>query len=394
MTPLALAAGILAGGCETLGYYAQSARGHLHLLAARQPFDVVAQDASAPQAVRERIAYSAAARAFAVRALALPDNGSYRSYADIGRRYVAWSVVATPELSLSPRTWCFPVAGCVAYRGYFEEAEALRFAESLRAAGNDVYVAGVAAYSTLGWFDDPLPSPVIRWPEADLAGLIFHELAHQRLYVRDDTAFNEAFAVTVEQEGVARWLAERADPLAFARYQESQRRRGEFLHLVFDVRGRLAELYGSGAAPAEMRSRKAALFQEFLDRCRALVAAIAEEPRYRSWCEAPASNARIVAVTTYHELVPGFRALLDAQGGDLAAFYQAAEALAEHPPAERRRVLEEVRLGSARRGPAGAAPAGPRLPGRDERLDNALAQGQDGSPQVSQVPAAGPERRP
>lgn len=316
---LGLAGALLASGCETVGYYTQAARGQLGVLAARRPLEQVLEDPGTPQALRDRLAYAGAARTFAVRELGLPDNGSYRSYADLGRRYAAWSVMATPELSLTPRTWCFPVAGCVAYRGYFDEAAAQRFAETLRARGDDVHVGGVPAYSTLGWFEDPLPSSVLGWPAAEIAGLIFHELAHQRVYVRDDTAFNEAFAVTVEQEGVRRWLAARAEPDALAHYQRVRREQSELLGLVLAARGRLAALYGSARTIAEKRAGKAEILDELLQRCRELAAAAPGGSRYPSWSAARANNARLMAVATYHELVPGFRALLEAHGGDLRA---------------------------------------------------------------------------
>ena len=328
--------GLLAAGCAELSYYAGSISGHGALLAARQPIGWLVSDPATPERLRDRLEYASSARDFASRALGLPDNGSYRTYADLGRRHVAWAVVATPEFSLTPRSWCFPVAGCVAYRGYFEEAEALRFAEGLRAGGQDVHVGGVAAYSTLGWFDDPLPSGVVEWPDAELAGLIFHELAHQVAYVLDDTAFNEAFAVTVEEEGVRRWLAARGAGDAVRAFEQSRERRRAFLGEVFAARGRLAGVYASGAPPEAMRREKAAVFADLHAACGRLALTEWERARYRRWCSEAPNNARVAAISTYHELVPAFRALLERQGGDLPAFYRAVRELARLPREERR----------------------------------------------------------
>ncbi|MCU0936619.1 MAG: aminopeptidase [Gammaproteobacteria bacterium] len=367
---LAALAGLLSG-CADLGYYAQSVSGQGALLAARQPVDAAVDDPHTPGPLRARLQYAAAVRDFAADSLGLPDNGSYRTYADLGRRYVAWAVVATPELSLTPQTWCFPVAGCVAYRGYFEESAALRYADALRAEGQDVHVGGVAAYSTLGWFDDPLPGAVLDWPDTELAGLIFHELAHQVAYVRDDTAFNEAFAVTVEEEGVRRWLAARGPADGVAAYDEARARRAAFLARVLAARSRLAQVYGSDLTPEAKRAEKAAVFRALHASCQGLGLSEAERARYRRWCSEQPNNARLAAITTYHELAPGFRALLERHGGDLPAFYRAVAELAILPRDERREHLQvppaakpataethslESQVGSSLPGGSGAPP--------------------------------------
>ncbi len=333
---------LLAAGCGEFSYYARSVSGQAALLAARQPLEAAVADPRTPEPLRARLEYAAAARAFAAESLGLPDNGSYRTYADLGRRYVAWAVVATPEFSLTPRTWCFPVAGCVAYRGYFEEAEALQYADALRAEGHDVHVGGVAAYSTLGWFDDPLPGGVLAWPDTELAGLIFHELAHQVAYVRDDTAFNEAFAVTVEEEGVRRWLVAQGAADVVAAYDHARLRRGDVLARVLAARGRLAAVYASDLPAEAMRREKGAVFRELHESCQDLGLNAAEQARYRRWCSEVPNNARLVAITTYHELAPGFRALLDRHGGDLPAFYRAVVDLTRLPRDIRRDRLQEA----------------------------------------------------
>ena len=301
---LALSALVLSG-CETLAYYGQAAGGHLALMARARP--VVEVDAD--PALRERLKTAVAIRDFASRELQLPDNGSYRSYADLGRPYAVWTVVAAPEFSLEPLQSCFLFAGCVSYRGYYDRAAAERYATGLRAAGNDVVVYGVPAYSTLGWFDDPLLSTFIGYPDADLARLIFHELAHRLLYVKNDTTFNESFAVAVEREGLRRWLAAQGREAAPARSPAPQ---------IAEVRARLEALYRTRLAPQAMRERK----RDELETLRPLVAAVpalaGQEP----------NNALLAAYATYTDLVPVFERFLAQAQGDLPAFYARAKQFA------------------------------------------------------------------
>lgn len=302
---LALSALVLSG-CETLAYYGQATGGHLALMARARPLGEV----EASPALRERLNTAAAIREFASRELKLPDNASYRSYADLGRPYAVWNVVAAPEFSLEPVQSCFPIAGCVSYRGYYDRAAAGRYAEALRAAGNDVIVYGVPAYSTLGWFDDPLLSTFIGYPEAELARLIFHELAHQLLYVKDDTTFNESFAVAVEREGVRRWLA--------ARGREAPPPAASAAPQVAEVRVRLEALYRTRLAPEAMRERKRAALE-------ALRPVMARMPAFEG--QEP-NNAFVASHATYTDLVPEFERLLGEANGDLPAFYALARKLA------------------------------------------------------------------
>src|ERR1700753_1223482 len=210
-------------GCGTM-YLAQAAGGQIHVLNARKPIDKVVADPKTPDPLRARLVEVRAARAFAVSELHLPDNRSYRTYADIKRPYVVWNVVATPEFSIEPKHWCFPIAGCVAYRGYFKERSARKFAAKLAAQGFDVTVGGVPAYSTLGKFADPVLSTMMRYDDSDLVAIIFHELAHQLLYVKNDTEFNEAFATMVEQAGLERWLEANGRSDSFQRYRKDSTR--------------------------------------------------------------------------------------------------------------------------------------------------------------------------
>jgi predicted aminopeptidase len=337
----AVAAALALSGCSAVEYYWQGLTGQVDILARAKPIpDVI--DTTLDPALKDRLERVQAIRAFASRELALPDNRSYTSYADLGRPYVLWNVFAAPELSLTPRQWCFPVAGCVNYRGYFAEADARAEAASLAAEGDDVYVGGVPAYSTLGYFDDPVLSTFARYSEVELARLIFHELAHQVVYVKDDTAFNESFAVSVEEEGVARWLAreaKRRDPAEAARlvadFERGRRSRADFRAMIVAARDRLAAIYASQASDEEKRAAKAAVFSEMRadnQRRKAIPGATTISDR---WFEAGANNAGIAAAGLYADLVPQFKALIEEERGDFPRFYERVRALAALPKDER-----------------------------------------------------------
>lgn len=324
---------LLLAACSDLGYYVQCATGHLGVMARCEPIpDILADPRTAPE-LKGRLETVLAIRDFASRELSLPDNGSYRSYGDLGRSAAVWNVVAAPEFSLAPRQWCFPVAGCVSYRGYFERAAAEAFAVGLQEEGLEVDLYGVDAYSTLNWFDDPVLNTFLDRPEPYLAGVIFHELAHQVLYVQDDSRFNEAFASTVEMEGVRRWLQRGAEPAAVDAYREHWRRQGDIQELLASLRGDLAVLYGGGLPAQEMRRQKAALLEVAQRRYRELREEWGGYHGYDPLFEG-LNNARLAATNTYHELVPPFQRLL-AAAGDLAAFYRAAAELGRLPPQER-----------------------------------------------------------
>ena len=335
-------AAALVGGCATLEYYAQSINGHLQLMSMRQPVDQLITDGQTGEELRERLRKAVAIREFAQRELDLPNNGSYRSYVDLDRSYVSWTVIAAPELSLEPKTWCFPVIGCVAYRGYFKQADAERFASDLAAKDYDVYVSGVQAYSTLGWFDDPLLNTMIRQPEYRLAGLIFHELAHQRVYASSDSAFNEAYAVVVERVGVQRWLEQAEDPELKARYDNDQDKREMFLELVGRTRGSLEELYASELGDEQKRAEKALIFERFRSDYRELRQRWNGYAGYDRWFESDLNNAKLALVATYNAYVPALESLLQEKSGDLAAFNKACDVLARMPPEDRRSALERL----------------------------------------------------
>ena len=314
----------------------QAASGEWQVLHERVPIDSVLADPHTPPAVHEHLEQVRAAREFASQELGLPDNKSYRSYADIGRPYVVWNVVAAPEFSLAPKRWCFPVAGCVAYRGYFHEQSARDFALALEEQGFDVAVDPVPAYSTLGKFADPVLSSMLRYGDDDLAATIFHELAHQLLYVRDDSEFNEAFATTVEYVGLARWLAHQGATARMQAFRDEQQRERELVSLLAATRARLEELYVAPLSHREMVVKKEEVFAQLSNEIRALERRQGVKyPLYEEWIAAGLNNARLASVATYFECVPGFMRLLHEEGDDLPRFYAAARKLAELPRSER-----------------------------------------------------------
>jgi len=325
----------LQSGCGT-PYLMQAASGEWQVLHERVPIDSVLADPHTPPAVHEHLEQVRAAREFASQELGLPDNKSYRSYADIGRPYVVWNVVAAPEFSLAPKRWCFPVAGCVAYRGYFHEQSARDFALALEEQGFDVAVDPVPAYSTLGKFADPVLSSMLRYGDDDLAATIFHELAHQLLYVRDDSEFNEAFATTVEYVGLERWLAHQGATARMQAFRDEQQRERELVSLLAATRARLEELYVAPLSHREMVVKKEEVFAQLSNEIRALERRQGVKyPLYEEWIAAGLNNARLASVATYFECVPGFMRLLHEQGDDLPRFYDAARKLAQQPRSER-----------------------------------------------------------
>jgi predicted aminopeptidase len=306
---------LLLSGCESVAFYAQAIGGQLSVMRSARPLESWLADPQTSPALRARLETARRIREFASRELGLPENGSYASYADLGRPYVVWNVFAAPRFSVEAKRECFPFTGCVSYRGFFSEDLARRHAERLREAGYDVHIAGVPAYSTLGWFDDPLLSTFILYPDAQLARLLFHELAHQVVYARNDTAFNESFAVVVEEEGVRRWLHAEGRIDELAAFQSAQARKRSLAAAVAETRARLASIYAMEISNDEKLARKA---QEF-DRLRA---------RYGNFIPREPNNAFLVSIAVYTRLVPAFERLLADAGGNLPVFYTAVRELA------------------------------------------------------------------
>jgi predicted aminopeptidase len=331
---LLIAACLLLPGCGTL-YVAQAAKGQLQLLTARKPIARTIADPKSPAELRARLESVRAAREFAARELGLPNNKSYTSYADLKREYVVWSVVATPEFSVAPKEWCFPIVGCVAYRGYFREASAAKFAARLGAEGFDTMVGGVPAYSTLGKFNDPILNTMMTYGDDELASIMFHELSHQLVYIPDDTSFNEAFAVAVEHEGLARWLKSRGREADLEKYLKRRTRQTEGMHIVARYRTQLDALYRSPIDPVAMRAHKAEVFAALVRELKALDERYGTRSGLAAELDGKPNNARLASLATYYDCVPGFERLLAENGHDLPRFYSAALALAQLPRAQR-----------------------------------------------------------
>ncbi|QLF93475.1 aminopeptidase [Pseudomonas sp. ABC1] len=329
---------ILLAGCSS--YYGQLATGQLELLRQRQPVATLVDDPGTAPALRERLANAQEARRFASERLALPDNGSYRQYADLGRPYVVWNLFATPEFSVEPLTRCFPIAGCVAYQGYYRQGAARGRAAMLRQQGFDTHVAGVEAYSTLGWFDDPLLNTMLRRNDEQLAGLIFHELAHQRLYVRDDTTFNESYASFVEQQGLHEWRQQQGLPEHDQAAREASR---QVIELLLDSRERLRRLYAQPHDETRMRQLK----QTEFDRLRTAYRHLREHqeqplPGLDRWFQQPLNNATLLPFGLYDRWVAAFARIFEQSRGDWREFHQRVESLAAMPLEQRNGRLREL----------------------------------------------------
>lgn len=342
--PLLLLA-VCLNACSSLGYYRHLLGGQLDLLQRREPIASLAKDPARDAVLRQRLTQALLARAFASRRLELPDNASYRLYADLGRPFVVWNVFATAEFSVAARTHCFPIAGCVAYRGYYSLGRARGAAALLQQQGFDTWVGGVEAYSTLGWFADPILNGMLRRDDDALAALIFHELAHQKLYVRDDTAFNESFATFVEQEGLRQWRASRGLPPPDG-WQARQRE--QFAALVLDARERLARLYASGLPPAAMRRGKAAEFERLRrEYLRLRDSQWQGDRRYDAWIFGPLNNAKLLPFGLYDRWLPAFAEIFRRSGEDWSRFHVQVERLAALPAAARDRRLAELQGAAA-----------------------------------------------
>ncbi|MDH3404025.1 MAG: aminopeptidase [Acidobacteriota bacterium] len=343
-------------GCG-VPYTSQAVWGHCRLLMARRSVAKLIASSETDAATRGRLELLSDIRDFASRDLALPENKSFRTYVSLDRPYVLWNVVAAPELSTEPLEWCFPIAGCVSYRGYFSQRRAERFAATLRGRGYDVVAYGVAAYSTLGWFADPASSTFLDWDEAELAELVFHELAHQRLYAAGDTTFNESFASFVAEQGVALWFRATGTEARVSEYARRAGHRERFADLVAGYRARLQAAYDAPRADDWKRARKRELLADLRAAYGRRTGTWADDPLYDGWFAQELDNAHLAAVASYHDLVPAFRALYRRAASSLEAFYEEAEALSRREPAERSAILTTL-AGEEPGGPAAAARGG------------------------------------
>jgi len=335
-----LLSAVAVAGCSTLGYYVQSVQGHFSMLRAARPIPDIVADPATNEPLKQRLQRAEHIRAFASTALALPDNQSYRSYADLHRPFVVWNVFAAPELSMELKQWCYPIVGCATYRGYFDREAADRMAAELRAEGYEVNVGGVSAYSTLGWFADPLLNTFIGGTEGQLAGLIFHELAHQVVFVGGDTTFNESFATAVEREGVRRWLEDNGNDASRSAYSDFAQRRSEFLALLLKYRELLLSTYRSKQSDSDKRARKQQLLRALKDDYAALRTSWGGFAGYDRFFAQDLNNAHLGAVAAYNDWVPAFDQLLAQSGGEFPRFYERVKELANMPKKDRGAVLQ------------------------------------------------------
>jgi predicted aminopeptidase len=365
VVPLLLAV-LLGGpltGCGNLGYYVQAMGGHFEVMQAAQPIsEIVRNPASDPQ-LRKKLEEVQAIREFASRELALPDNNSYRSYVDVGRPYVVWNVFAAPEFSLEPKRWCMVLVGCVNYRGYYAREDAERLAAELRQEGYDTHVGGVPAYSTLGYFDDPVLSTFLRHGTPEVARVVFHELAHQLVFVADDSAFNESFATAVENEGMRRWLASSTALDRRPAFEAQRERKAAFAGLMRDYRKQFHALYQSAGSADRLRPAKAELLAALRRDYAELKASWGGYSGYDNFFAEDLNNAKLASLSLYSALVPAFEALLEQEDRELPRFYQRVRSLAALDKEARRGVLAQLLpvRADTRLALGGVAPATPEM---------------------------------
>ena len=329
--------------CETVGYYSQAARGQLTIVFGREDIQqLLKAQQDLPDELVEKFAKVMAIREFAEIELGLPVGGNYSSYVDIEREHVVWNVFAAPEFSVDPVNWCHPIAGCVAYRGYFSEQSALSYAAKLEEDGFDVYTGGVDAYSTLGWFEDSLLSTVLNRADYQLAGLIFHELAHQLVYLPSNTTFNESFATAVEREGVRRWLTKSNEVSNIDAALLGYDRQQQFVDLVADYRDRFESLYKQETNEPSMRSQKLELQQALREEYAALKLQWQGYEGYDGWFSESLNNAQLSTVASYNDLLPFFAAVFEKSNQDFSAFYAEVSRLADLPEQERDELVAAI----------------------------------------------------
>jgi predicted aminopeptidase len=334
-------------GCQAVSFYTQAIRGQYQIMHARQPIPKVIANPKTTPELRDRLQFVMDLRDFAAKELKLPVDGNYEDYADLKRKYVVWNVYAALEFSLEPKTWRYPFVGSLEYRGYFSEKAARRYADDLVKKGYDVYVSGISAYSTLGWFKDPILNTFVMDPKNELADTLFHELAHRRVFAEGDTMFNEAFAMTVGEEGVKRWLLARNDPKSWDAFQLNARYDRGFVSLILSTRTNLARLYKKFGSSDPLnvdqaRKQKAEIFDQLRGDYQQLRAQWSGYAGYDKWFSTNLNNAKLNTVSTYYRWVPAFRHLLQKNGGDLEKFYRNVETLGKLPMQERHTKMEEL----------------------------------------------------
>ena len=335
---------LLLSGCAELQYYGHAFSGELDVLSKRRPIPEVIDDPDTAPEVAEKLKFVERAHDFAISDLSLPDSDSFRSYSDVGRPYVLWNVFATPELSLATKQWCYPFFGCLGYRSYFDKAYAESVAMELQQQGWDVHVAPSPAYSTRGFFTDPIYSPMLRYDDLILAGILFHELAHEKIYFKNDSELNESFAVAVQNEGVKRWLIHEDKPAYYADYVIDQQRDKQFVSLLLKYRKKLAVVYQSEKTDNEKRASKTRILNLLRRNYDKLRKSWDGYSGFDHWFTGALNNARLAPVGTYQGHVAAFAALIQRSNGNLPVFYQQVEKLSELPMAERRKKLQQFKI--------------------------------------------------
>lgn len=325
--------------CSTLSYYRQSITGHFDILIKSRPIEAMLKNNDLTAELRKKLLQSIKIRKYASDVLFLPANDSYSSYVDLDRKYVLWNIVATPEFSLEPLKWCYLIVGCLTYRGYFSKDDATMYAEQLKSKGYDVHVAGVTAYSTLGWFDDPVINTMLQYDFTFLAKVIYHELAHQLIYFADDTEFNEAFADTVAEHGVRRWLTDENLNKEVEDFEQSLLREKQFNQLVLKYKVKLENLYQSSQAKNLLLFKKETIFRDMKSDYEKLRISWNGHDDYKTWFDSELNNAKLALVLTYKDLVPEFFEILNRENFNLEHFYQAISQLENCNKTERRQYL-------------------------------------------------------
>lgn len=330
---------VIISGCASVNYYAQSIQGQFEIIQKRQNIDFLLGTNNLPDSQRERLETVLKLREFSINQLGLPNNNSYSSYADIERDYVIWNIFATKEFSLSPIRWCYLIVGCLDYRGYFSESDAKQHAIKLKQQGHDVYLGGVSAYSTLGWFDDPVLNTMLRWSNVQLAKVMFHELAHQQIYIKNDTEFNESYAEAVATIGISKWLKASSDKNLLLEYKQTQSQEEQFIFLVMKYKALLGELYQSETNEELMRSDKQALFKQMKDEYN-ILSHNWEKDHYAQWFSSGINNAKLAAIVTYRQYTASFLSLFNKLGRDLERFYSLIVSLSHCKQMKRKEILE------------------------------------------------------
>ncbi len=329
-------------GCSGISYYSQIVSGHMRIVMGKKPVAEVAEDNSIDDGLRRRLKLALQARQFGIDELDLPNNESYQTFYDTKRNYVTWNVVAAEEFSFKPETWCFPVAGCVSYRGYYAKEDAEAYSQELARSGLDVAVNGATAYSTLGWFADPLLNTMLNRSDAGIITLLFHELAHQKMYVSNDSKFNESFAVFVEQAGLALWQERYGTTDQLAKLQTRRTRQDNFIELLRNTRDDLQVLFDSEIPQSVMRQKKAERFDQLRREYETLKENWGGYSGYDAWFERDLNNARLVAVATYNDYIPAFQVLFEQSNRDFPAFYKAVQSLADLPREQRTKQMNSL----------------------------------------------------